>query len=75
MTVSRIVFIDGPKNGVVEHNYGAPIPTQRIPIYALANSGMQCDDEQVTYREGHYERFEITENGYAYFSWVPAEQP
>lgn len=74
MIVSRIVFIDGPKNGVVEPNHSGPIPAQRIPIYALANSGMQCDDEQVTYKEGDYERFEITENGYAYYSWFPAEQ-
>lgn len=71
--VGRIVFIDGPKNGDVQQNLGGPVPTQRIPIYALANSGMQCDDEQVTKLEGHYERFEITENGYAYYSWVPVE--
>lgn len=74
MAVSRIVFIDGPKNGEVRDNISGPVPTQRIPVYALANSGMQCDDEQVTYLEGHYERFEITENGYAYYGWHPADR-
>lgn len=71
MRSSVIYFIDGPWEGRTRED-PTVVPSEVIPVYAEADSGVVCADEQVIKKLGRYRKVPNVYNLPLYnYKWEP----